>query len=227
MIKDIVKDIIDWDIINWGKSLDFWSDKTDIKEKDYTCLELGANKGGLSLWLAMNGNNVICSDINSPEDRCNAVHKKYPCHDKINYEAINALEISYKNKFDIVIFKSILGGISRNGNDHLQKRVIDEIYQCLKTDGILLFAENLEGSFLHKFMRKRFVRWGKEWNYLKYNEARQLFSSFNNFHFITVGFFGAFGRTEKQRQFLGKIDSVIESIIPKSKRYIIIGMAKK
>ena len=33
------------------------------KNKNYKFLEIGARQGGLSLWLALNGNQVVCSDI--------------------------------------------------------------------------------------------------------------------------------------------------------------------
>lgn len=54
-----------------------------------------------------------------------------------------------------------------------------------------------------------------------------LFSDYSELKYKTVGFFGTFGKIETQRNFLGKIDSVIESLIPKSNRYIMIGIAQK
>jgi SAM-dependent methyltransferase len=166
-------------------------------------------------------------NINSPEEKSIETHKKYALTDKISYEAINATGIPYSNHFDIVIFKSILGGISRKGNDELKGKVIKEIYKSLKPGGRVLFAENLAGSYLHKFMRRKFVSWGKEWNYLKYNEVDDIFSDFTSLNFITTGFWASFGRSERQRQFLGMTDNIFEKLIPKSKRYIVIGIAEK
>ena len=68
---------------------------------------------------------------------------------------------------------------------------------------------------------------GGEWNYLKINEIENDFVSFKNVQFITVGFLGAFGRNEKQRTILGKLDKFFEHLVPKRKRYILIGIAKK
>jgi len=225
--KELIEDIIEWDVANWSKSIIFWERKIDLKDKNYSCLELGGRMGGLSLFLAKNGNNVICSDLESPEELASDLHKKYGYESRISYQSIDATRIPYENKFDIVTFKSILGGISRNGNNKLKKITLDEIHKSLKPKGKLLFSENLEASFIHKFFRKRFVKWGTEWNYLKYYEIDELFSSYSKLEYITVGFWGTFGRTEKQRKFLGRIDNVFDKIVPKSKRYIVAGIAEK
>lgn len=227
MDKKIVNDIIGWDVINWSKALDFWSMNLDLNSSKKICLELGGNKGGLSLWLAINGNTVICSDLDSPEKNASELHSKHSYSGKIDYRAIDATNIPYEDHFDIIIFKSILGGISRNNNDSLKQKTIDEIFKALKPSGKLLFSENLEASSIHRFLRRRFVNWGEQWNYLKYNEIKPLFESFENINYHTVGFFGAFGRTEGQRRIFGKIDSFIKPLIPRKKRYITFGIATK
>ena len=61
----------------------------------------------------------------------------------------------------------------------------------------------------------------------KVKEIENVFSSFKSVKYITVGFWGAFGRTEKQKNILGKFDRLFEKIIPKEKRYILIGIARK
>jgi len=224
--KDL-KDIIGWDITNWSKAIDHWESELRFENQKYNCLELGGQKGGLSLWLALKGNNVICSDLDSPETRAFEIHKKYACKNLIQYQAIDAKNIPYEDHFDIIAFKSILGGISRNGKDEIKQKTINEIHKALKPGGVLLFAENIESSFLHRFLRKQFVTWGKDWNYLKVNEIEVIFSSFKSVKYITVGFWGAFGRNEKQRNILGKFDRLFEKFVPKGKRYILIGIAEK
>lgn len=227
MDEKLKSDIIDWDVVNWSKALHFWSSNVNLTAGNLFCLELGGNKGGLSLWLALNGNKVVCSDLESPEKQASLLHEKYGCIERIEYQSINATNIPYENTFDIVVFKSILGGISGNGNNHLRTKTVEEIYKCLKPGGILLFAENLEASFLHKAIRKRFVKWGGRWNYLKYTDIDELFDSFETVKYETVGFFGTFGRTERQRRFLGNMDQVLRFMIPGSKRYIVYGIAVK
>lgn len=227
MHKETLQDIIDWDIVNWSKAIDYWEKNIDLNNKNFKCLEIGGRKGGLSLWLALKGNNVICSDLESPEKYAYEVHKKYKCKTLIQYQPIDATNIPYENHFDIISFKSILGGISRNDNNVLKQKTVNEIYKALKVNGTLLFAENIEASFFHRILRKKFVKWGNEWNYLKINEIENIFSSFKSVKYITVGFWGAFGRNEKQRNILGRFDRLFENIVPKGKRYILIGIAEK
>ena len=225
--KELLTDIIEWDTINWSHALHYWEENHPIKDKNYTCLELGGRKGGLSLWFALNNNKVICSDFDSPIDQARPIHEKHNCTDKIGYASIDGTAIGRLNEFDVIAFKSILGGIKSSKYENVPQKVIDEIYSALKPGGTLLFAENLASSFLHRFMRKYFVKWGGRWNYLKYKDIEGLFNKFSSVEYITIGFFGAFGRTEGQRNFLGKVDAFFKPIIPKRNRYIVVGIAKK
>jgi len=225
MQKDLMKDIIGWDIVNWSKAIEFWESNINLKERNLKCLELGGIKGGLSLWLSLLGNRVVCSDLENPENQASVLLNKYKA--KAMFEAIDATKIPYENHFDVIAFKSILGGISRNNNQALKKKTIDEIYKALNDKGVLLFAENLEASHLHKFLRKYFIKWGQEWNYLHVDEVSELFQSFKRVNYITIGFSAAFGRNEMQRNFLGRIDQLLNPIIPNKMKYIIIGIAEK
>lgn len=228
MTKDQLRDIIEWDIVNWSKAIPFWEEHGNVNSaKKLKCLELGGRKGGLSLWLALKGHEVICSDLNSPEEDAKPKHQKYGLANNISYQSINATEIPFENELDIITFKSILGGICRSGNDALKKVIIDEIHKALKPGGQFVFSENLKSSWLHQFFRKKFTRWGAEWNYLSLAEIKPLMSSFSKFHYKTVGFFGAFGRNEKQRNLFGKIDNCFEKLLPNKMHYIVIGVAEK
>jgi 2-polyprenyl-3-methyl-5-hydroxy-6-metoxy-1,4-benzoquinol methylase len=163
---------------------------------------VGSNHGGLSLWLAQKGHQVICSDLDNPKSKAIKSHEKYD-NLNISYQAVNALDIPYENEFDIIVFKSILGGVSRGGNQKNKKAALEQIYKALKPGGKLLFAENLTASKMHQFLRKHFIKWGADWNYLHIDEMEGLFSDFKKINYKTVGFFGAFGRSESQRRLLG------------------------
>lgn len=222
-----IKDILGWDILSWQAALTFWEKSVPWKDVKLA-LELGANKGGLSLWLARKNIQVVCSDINSPQEIAQALHLKYKVEKNISYEKINALSIPYQNYFDLIVFKSILGGIGRNNQFEHQKQCIRQIHQALKPGGLFLFAENLTASTLHRFARKNFVSWGKDWRYVSLKEIPELMQNFSDYEIKTTGFLAAFGRSEKQRMLLAKIDNLaFNKIIPCSWQYIVYGIAIK
>lgn len=226
--KDILIDCVEWDVVNWSKALTYWEKKVDLNSKHYDCLELGGRRGGLSLWLALKDNQVICSDLENPERQAGKIHSKHNYPGKIKYEAIDATSIPYENRFDIVIFKSILGGIGRDGRDAMKGVVVDQIFKSLKAGGKLLFVENLQASALHRFLRRKLVRWGASWSYLKTDEVEGLFQKFKSVQFDTAGFLGAFGVSEVQRNLLGSLDTLLfDKIVTDKMKYIIFGVATK
>ena len=220
------KNILAWDVYNWSGALKYW--ESILKStQSLNCLELGANKGGLSLWLASKGHNVICNDIRPVNDEVIQYHKQFDYPGKIDYESFDAVNIPYENKFDIIILKSVLGGVGREGKDERIEMAIKEIHKALKPGGLFLFAENLMATKFHSFFRKNFVHWAKDWNYMKKKQFENYLKIFTESKTQTSGFLGAFGFNEGSKTFLGKIDSVLLNKLPGKHHYIIYGHAKK
>ncbi len=226
--RELLNDVIEWDICNWSHALEYWQDHSNLELKSANILELGSRNGGLSLWAALNGGNVLCTDLNGPTSKAQEKHKRYNIENRIRYGKLSALDIKYRNHFDIVMFKSVLGGIGYNSNKSAQKKAINQIFHSLKEGGEFWFAENLIASPLHKFLRKNYVNWGNAWGYVTVNEMTEYLSAFSNVNYTTLGFLATFGRNESQRKFLGILDNkVLNKVVPKHWHYIIIGVAKK
>lgn len=226
LTAEIEKEIFQWDVGNWKKSLTLWNPALDRTEK-LQCLEVGGRRGGLSLLAALKGHSAICSDLESPEVFAKPLHRKFKVENQIEYKGINVLQIPYKAHFDIVFLKSVLPSVGTYDRKDLQKAAIKEIYDSLKKGGTLLFAENLSGSRLHMFGRRHFVKWGGGVRYVSKEELLEFLSMFSSVEFKMIGFFGTFGRTEKQRVFLSKIDSALDRILPSGWKYLMVGIAKK
>ena len=226
MDRELLRDIIQWDTENWGNLISLWNKHIETV-KPLNCLEIGARKGGLSLWASLNRHNVVCSDIENPQERAKPLHEKYKATKNVNYEAIDILNIPYKEYFDIVFLKSILPSVARNSQKELQEKAIRSIYQSLKPGGKLLFAENLTATKVHSFARKKFVNWGAHVRYVQLEEMLEFLKDFKSVSYKTYGFFGAFGKTEKQRILFGKLDKLLNGVIPLHWNYIIIGTATK
>ncbi len=219
------KDIFQWDIYNWSKALPIWEEIVQ-KVKPQKTVAFGEREGGLSLWLALKGINVICTDFNVfPEATPLKLHVKHKAESLITYEKQDITNISYKDdEFDLVIFKSVIGAL---GGFELQKQAINELFRILKPDEVLLFAENARATNMHQYARKKFTNWGERWYYPSHSEFKNLLQDFSKYELKSFGFFGTIGRTEKQRAFIGKIDTLINPIVPNSWKYINYGYAIK
>jgi SAM-dependent methyltransferase len=227
MTEELKKDIIQWDIKSWSKALSYWESRIDW-DKIQNGLELGGREGGLSLWLALKSKTMVCSDLNDVQLTAEKLHLRYNISSLIKYQNIDATDIPYENYFDIIVFKSIIGGIGRNDNYEIQQRVFKEIYKALKPGGKLLFAENLIASPFHQRLRKRFVSWGSSWRYVSITEMEEFLKVFSTYEIKTNGVLGTFGRNENQRNLLSAIDELIlNKVCPDSWKYIIYGIAEK
>jgi SAM-dependent methyltransferase len=221
-------DFVEWDVRNWSVALDFWSAHTRQNASNCSALELGSRNGGLSLWLALQGARVLCSDIGLPTNHAMQQHRARGVSHLIQYESIDASHIPYENKFDIIVFKSLLGAVGRGDNRQFQAGAVTEMHKALKQGGELFFAENLIASPLHQSLRRRFVQWGNTWRYVSVAEMEEFLSRFSHVRYRTLGCAGAFGRGEIQRHLFGILDqTVLNHIVPDNWRYIIVGVATK
>jgi SAM-dependent methyltransferase len=227
MTKELTKDIIQWDIKSWSKALSYWEQRIDWNKID-NGLELGGREGGLSLWLALKGKKTVCSDLKEVQNTAEQLHLRYKITSLIKYQDIDATNIPYENYFDIIVFKSIIGGIGSNDNYNIQQKAFNEIYKALKPGGKLLFAENLIASPFHQRLRKRFVKWGSSWRYVSINEMKEFLKDFSTYDIKTTGVLGTFGRNERQRNLLSTIDELIlNNVCPDTWKYISYGIAEK
>ncbi|MGD9722102.1 MAG: class I SAM-dependent methyltransferase [Pirellulales bacterium] len=225
--KQIVDDVIQWDVRNWSEALRFWDQNIDWSAVHH-CLEVGSKTGGLALWFALHHKPTVCSDITDTAHVARQHHQKYPLDPPMSYEIIDATEIPYENHFDLVAFKSVLGGIGGNGRKDLQQRAIDEIYKALRPGGKLLFVENLTGSYMHQWVRRRFLEWGDWWRYVTRDEMREFLRRFARVELRTTGVLSTFGRSERQRSILGAIDqAVLKRVTPPRWHYLTYGYAEK
>jgi len=141
--QQYLQDIIEWDVINWSPALNFWEQKTKHDLSSSYAMELGSRHGGLSLWLALKGSTVKCTDLNGPTKMAIEKHINYGVSSLVEYEALDAMQIPFRDKFDLIMFKSIMGGIGWDNHPNNQCQAIKGIYDALKPGGELLFVENL------------------------------------------------------------------------------------
>jgi len=223
-----LQDFVEWDVRNWSVALDFWLANSTQRLAGCSALEIGGRNGGLSLWLALQGARVIYSDVNGPTEKAVLRHRASAVAHLIEYCVVDATDIPFSEQFDVIVFKSVLGGIGAHGGRESQARAIREMHKALKKGGELIFAENSVASPFHKALRRKYVRWGRKWRYVSVKDMEEFLSVFSQVRLFTIGFAGTFGRSETQRNWLGLIDrAFLERLVPIKWRYIIAGVARK
>lgn len=211
----LLEDILQWDIGTWKVALKLWEKHLPSELKNKKALELGSAHGGPSLWLALKGAHVTCSDIYTPGPEARALHDKYAVTSRICYAAIDAQQLPFSDQsLDIICCKSVLGGISKYSLGDPKPQIMTEIHRVLKPGGWFLSADNLYASPLHAHLRQHFISWSKGWEYFNPKELLTLLSAFDTVHYTTAGISALLGRNENQRQSLSKCEQQIQKMLP-------------
>jgi len=178
-----IDEIIEWDVENWGQLIRLWTPLLDTLPKGSKVLAIGERNGGLSTWLAMKGFEVCCTDRVYPTELAKANHAKHGLEGRITYAQFDVVhsDEAFYNRFDIVIAKSVIGGLKRVYSDKrtrdfsVQQQAVQIIYKCLKPGGYFFSAENLQGGYLGRLLR-RFTGKDIGWLHLNWKELPELFS---------------------------------------------------
>lgn len=219
-----LKDIIQWDVSNWKKALSFWDEHYKITP-GMKVLALGEREGGLSLYFALMGCEVVCTEYREFPEETKRMHEKYGVSSKITYALVDMRVLDFPDEnFDVVVFKSVIGAL--NSYDDSEKS-LKGIHRVLKKGGAFMFAENATASALHRFFRRRFVKWKGDWRYIPDSEFEAWKKNYSTAFSAKKGFIASFGRTDGQRKFLGYIDSIFSRITPKKWKYIYFGVFVK
>ena len=236
MNSKLIRNIIGWDTINWGDSIDFFEDNVDFSNIKNT-LEVGAGVwGGYSLYFSSKNIKTICSNIEGEFKKSKTIHKLYPFSKNISYEKIDVLDIGYENKFDCIAFKSMLGIVGgyhseRFSNYNFQKEAFHQISKALKKGGYLIFAENLLASRFHQFIYNRFGHGdrNKGWRYFSADEYLSLINhDFEIINYKSSGVIGFLGKHEFLKRFFGYLDKYFFNKITRDKsKYIFFCVCKK
>ena len=225
----VLADIAEWDIYTWGRvAIQYWDNVIEEyfpSNKNLRVLDIGARNGGTSLYFGLKGMSCICSDIEEPTEKAKALHCKYGVSSLIYYDIVDCTNIKFEDgTFDIVAFKSVMGAVGRNSNYNSICKAAAEIYRVLKPNGLLVFCENLQGSWLHKISRKTLVKWGNSWNYLTIDFINQIIRGFSEYQIKTYGFLNCF---IKSNSLVNWLDNKLCRIIKPQNQYMCYGYARK
>jgi SAM-dependent methyltransferase len=221
----LIRDIVGWDVSTWSTAVEFWDGELGPSEP-LQCMEIGAGPGGPSLWLALQGHAVLCTNFQNTRGQAEPLHQRYGVTG-VTYEDVDATRIPFENRFDLIIFKSLLGGV---GSDlAAQQRAVDGMLRALKPGGRLFYAENLRSTWFHRAARAIAYRLRRSsWRFVSVNEMDHLLAGFESHELYTTGSLALFGVTEGQRRALAVLDdAVFNRLTPARLRYVSYGVATK
>ncbi len=228
-----VQDIIEWDVLNWSRLMHYWQPVLEQLPRDSKVLAIGERNGGLSLWLALMGFHVTCTDITDIATSASALHKKYGVSDRIEYKQLDIVNDEWpQEQFDIIIGKSVIGGVkptrgrSSSRNFEALEQAMQHIHRLLKPGGYFFSAENLQGGILNRFMRSR-LKGSKGWYYLSLPELDKLFGSFSLVQTKTFGILPTFFSNKAVNHTMYLINSCLQPFLSSGSKYIAFTMARK
>lgn len=218
-------DILGWDVRTWSPAVDRWSAAIAGRPAPLRCLEVGAGPGGPSAWLALQGHDVVCSNLTDAEASARPLHERLGVAARVEYREIDlSRTIPYRDEFDVVVFKSVLGGL---GDLATARRAMDEIRAALRPGGVLLWAENIRGSWLHRAARALRGRTGA-WRYPTLGELRELLDGFSAVDVHVGGVLAVLGPTERLRAGLAAVDrAAVDRVTPAGWHYMAYGTATR
>lgn len=227
------KDIIEWDVANWSTILHLWQPVIDKFPKNSRILAIGERNGGLSLWLALQGYSVVCTDRVAPSENARQLHQRYGVSHRITYRTIDIVTDSFVDeKYDIILFKSVLGGVkekyneAETRNENARKKAINNIYNMLNAGGCMLAAENMEGSKILYYLR---ARNGKQngWHYFNADELKQLCCIFPSVQIQSFGIIPTLFSLSFINKIIHLLNVYFLAWLPQSTHYIASVVATK
>ena len=228
-----VNDIIEWDVLNWSQLIAYWQPIIEDLPRDSKVLAIGERNGGLALWLALLGFDVVCTDVDPPTEKAIGLHKKYRVVHKIKYEQFDIVNDNITpDKYDVVIAKSVIGGLKSERNDadtrslEVQRKAIQNIHRLLKPGGYFFSAENMEGGSWVRMMR-RIKNEPKTWLYLPYRELATHFDTYSLVQTKTFGILPTLFSIRMLNSFAFFLNKYIMSFMPASSKYIAFIIAQK
>jgi SAM-dependent methyltransferase len=231
-----VDEVIGWDVGNWCGCLDYWYPwLSSVDRNTGNILVLGERGGGISLWLALLGFRVLCTDRTAPSKEVYQLHGRWHVREKMTYSEVDIFQIPFPdNHFHVVVCKSVIGGLKLKFKDPAtrslenQKLAVEEVRRVLKPGGVFLGAENMVGTRFHEALRKTRHKGRAGWRYLQPPEIQWLFHDYARCEQKPWGFLG----THWPKFFgLNKItkaaDAALSRILPPAWLYISFIRARK
>ncbi|MBL7683108.1 MAG: class I SAM-dependent methyltransferase [Flavipsychrobacter sp.] len=229
----LLNDIIEWDVNNWSQALKIWQPAIDKLPRTAKVLAIGERNGGLTLWLALQGFTVLCTDRNGVTENAKMLHAKYGVTTNISYANLDIVNDTPSTaQYDLIIMKSVLGGLKEQYNKAesrtrvARQKAINNIYTMLQPGGVLLTADNLQGSYLLKTFRELKGK-NRQWYYFNMQELKTLFIHFSRTDVYTFGIIPTRFSKPLLNRLAYALNKILKRFFPQGSSYISVTIASK
>jgi hypothetical protein len=168
-LRRLIEDCCGWNRKIWADAIEFAIANSLLEMSGKKALEIGAGEhSALAPVFSALGAAVTCSYYGQPRERVADGRLKFVMN-KYRLENIELAEADINNVqgvYDIIVLKSVLGGVCRSNDYQKMKDVVDRLMRNLSEGGCILSIDN---GFIGAFDRLRQVRGaGKNnWTYIK------------------------------------------------------------
>jgi SAM-dependent methyltransferase len=226
---------LEWDVANWSVCLEQWEPALDgYSPETSSVLALGERNGGLSLWFALQGYRVICTDRAGPTPAARALHREYGVEELITYDSVDVFQMPYSaGTFDIVACKSVIGGL-KSVYDDAATRTLEahavaarEIHRVLRVGGSMLAAENMCGSIIHRLARRCSKGRQIGWRHIQVCDWPVLLEPFRRYDVSYFGFLPARFSSARLNALAYSANRALARVLPSAWMYIGVVRARK
>lgn len=198
--RTLIEDCCGWNRKIWADAIEFAVSQLPADLAGRTALEIGASdRSTVVPILAARGAEASCSYYMKPPDFIVNGRLKY-IYDKYHIKGISILEADIRNisgQYDIIIMKSVLGGVCRNGHYEGIKEILTRmVAHNLTQRGVILTLDN---GYIQLFqaLRKALGTGGNTWSYLRTEQFAESLSDFD----VTMKGFGFLNVASASLQF--------------------------
>ena len=168
-----------------------------------------------------------CTDRTGPTPQAYALHERHGVSARVSYHAVDVFDIPFADgAFDVVGCKSVIGGLKRDYGDRKtrtlqnQEAAVREMWRVLRPGGVLLGAENLRGTPVHRGLRWLASRGNMGWRHLSLVELHTLLGAFAETQVRTFGLLGSRSRHEGLNRVTATADALLRPLVPADWCYV-------
>ena len=180
-MRALIEDCCGWNRKTWADAVEFAVATLPVDLSGYSVLEIGASdRSTLAPLFVAKGADVVCSYYRKPKDLIENGSLRRICSKYgLASPPVQEMDITdLQGNYDVVVMKSVLGGVCRSGDYKQIRSMIQKISKSLSIRGLLLTIDN---GYIEMFERLRTAlgTGGNTWTYIQRDNFAESLAGFD------------------------------------------------